>query len=355
MQQLSQQDAECWETIRESNPALASPFFSAEFTRAVAAVRNDAFVAILHSEEGVAGYFPFQRGPHRIGNPIGGILSDYQGAIVRPDLQWNAAELVQACGLAAWDYDHLIASQSQFAPLFHRHYTHSLAIDLTMGYQDYVEQRCAAGSKLIADLNYEERHLTRRHGALSFAAHTKDASLLDLLLGWKQAQYRRTGVRDIFALDWVTTVIRNIHDRQTEDFGGILSCLFVGDRPVAAHFGMRSSRVWQAWFPAYDPEFAEFSPGLLLYIKMAQCAESLGLTCIDLGKGDQPYKLRLVNSRIPICEGSVERSSSLKIFRRFSTAVGNAVRRSPLRSTARFVKRQARRGRSWFNRSRVPR
>ncbi|MBF8187479.1 GNAT family N-acetyltransferase [Nonomuraea sp. K274] len=38
----------------------------------------------------------------------------------------------------------------------------------------------------------------------------------------------------------------------------MLDIVYVGDRPVAAHFGLRSDTVLAGWFPAYDTDFARY-------------------------------------------------------------------------------------------------
>jgi CelD/BcsL family acetyltransferase involved in cellulose biosynthesis len=95
----------------------------------------------------------------------------------------------------------------------------------------------------------------------------------------------------------------------------MLSLLYAGETLVAGHFGMRSSTVWHYWFPAYDRQFARFSPGLALLLKMAQHAEELGLRCIDLGTGMSLYKKRLMNASVSVAEGSIERPSCLLFTR----------------------------------------
>jgi CelD/BcsL family acetyltransferase involved in cellulose biosynthesis len=78
---------------------------------------------------------------------------------------------------------------------------------------------------------------------------------------------------------------------------------------------MRSRTIWHYWFPAYAPQFAKYSPGLLLLLKMCQHAPQIGLRTIDLGTGMTLYKRRLMNASVPVAEGSVERPSWLSLVR----------------------------------------
>ena len=109
--------------------------------------------------------------------------------------------------------------------------------------------------------------------------------------------------------------LERIHTTQSDGCAGRLSLLYAGDRLVAGHMGMRSRTVWHYWFPAYDRETARYSPGLILLLKMAQACEELGLRTIDLGTGITLYKKRLMNTSVPVAEGSVQRPSWLSLWR----------------------------------------
>ncbi len=77
-----------------------------------------------------------------------------------------------------------------------------------------------------------------------------------------------------------------------------------GDTVVAGHIGLRSTTTLAWWFPVYDPAYAAYSPGLLLCIELARAMAEQGLTVLDLGKGDEPYKERLSNTHIPLLRGT---------------------------------------------------
>jgi CelD/BcsL family acetyltransferase involved in cellulose biosynthesis len=305
---------EKWRTLQQSNPDLENPCFAPEFAQAVAAARNDVEIGIIEDRPEIVAIFPFQRKAGGRGVPVGGIVSDYQGLICRPGFSCDPGELLKACRLISWDFDRLLATQQSFKP-FHKLCEPSAVIDLSGGYEAYVAERRAAGTEQIKKCMNLMRRLQLEVGPIQFVPHSPDFSALSKILSWKSQQYRKTGWRDLFALKWGRSLVEQIHANQSESFAGMLSLLYAGDKLVAGHLGMRSRSVWHYWFPAYDPHFAKYSPGLILLLKMAEHAPQIGLRTIDLGTGLTLYKRRLMNASISVAEGTVERPSWLSFLR----------------------------------------
>ena len=316
-----------WRNLQESNPELVSPCFSPEFTQAVAAVRPDVEVAVVQGMNNeIRAFFPFQRHHRTRAIPVGGIVSDYQGIICRPDFECDPRDLLEKCGLVAWDFDRLIASQEFFLP-YHKLCEPSALIDLSRGYAAYVQERRAAGSRQISQCQNSIRRLEREAGPLRFIAHSPDRKLLSQVLAWKSEQYLRTGWRDLFAPGWGRDLVERIHAIQSEKFAGMFSALYAGEHLIAGHLGMRSSSVWHYWFPAYDRRFSRFSPGLILLLHMAEHGPSIGIRALDLGTGMSLYKERLMSASVSVAEGSVERPSWLWLRREAKRAVKSLVGR----------------------------
>lgn len=79
-------------------------------------------------------------------------------------------------------------------------------------------------------------------------------------------------------------------DTTSPDCPGILSVLYAADRPVAAHFGLRSRTVLSCWLPSYDRTVATFSPGRILCLRMIEAAAASGVRLVDFGRGEAAYK-----------------------------------------------------------------
>jgi CelD/BcsL family acetyltransferase involved in cellulose biosynthesis len=332
-----------WSQLQLADPNLASAFFRPEFTQVVAASRGRVFVAVLEHAGGIAGFFPFQRNAWGIGAPVGGSMSDYHGLIAEPSLPLDPLRLLRGCGLRMWSFNHLVASQPAFAAYQEGHST-SPFLDLSRGFAEYRAEKSSAGSKVISQADRKTRKLAREVGALSFQFDEADPAALRRLIQWKSAQYRRTGAPDIFATRWKADLVERIATMRGPEFAGVLSTLRADGQLIAAHLGIRSRTALHWWFPAYDGDFGQFSPGLVLLMQLAANAEQSGVRTLDLGRGDDPYKMRLMSGSVPLAEGAVMRPGPLAMGWRLRGSIDDMVRRGPLadpaRQTVRWVRRQ---------------
>lgn len=320
-----------WRDIQASQACFRSPYFCPEFTRLVAEVRADVKVVVIENDARPVGFLPFQRTPLDGGKPVGGPLSDYHGVIAEAGSEWRPEDLLAATGLGAWSFDHLVDPSGRFTPHSTAQAT-SPTLDLSGGYQKYAEDRRAAGSDYIRKTEGLARKLAREHGELTFRLHD-DGAALDQLMAWKSAQYRESGLTDAFAVPWTRALMAKLARTRSDRFSGLCSTLHAGDKLVAVHVGMRSSSELHYWFPAYDPEFAKYSPGTLLLLRLAETLAEQGVTSIDLGKGDSLYKQRLMTGAVPLGEGFVERPSpvaALRAWQRRAEALAEAGRISGL-------------------------
>ena len=287
---LTPEHIRAWSALQVAVPALSSPFLCPEFTVAVAAVRDDVRVAVLEQGGRMVGFFPHQRGRWFVGEPVGGWLNDLQGVIIPPGADWDAGSLIRACGLLEWRFGRLLASQEPFAPSHVRRHA-SAFIDVSGGYDGYLAEKRRAGvdPEHVQQLERKTRNIEREIGPLRFEPHSDDSDVLAALMRWKVARYAPRGYRDTFAIPWARRLVERVHATQTRGFGGILSVLYAGDEVAAAHMGLRSHSLWHFWFPAYNPRFARYSPGLMLLLKMAQHASAAGLQGIEMGGGSYAF------------------------------------------------------------------
>jgi CelD/BcsL family acetyltransferase involved in cellulose biosynthesis len=302
---LGEAETARWRELQRTDPDLAGPFLAPEFTLGVGLFRDTVRVAVVEDGGRVTGFFPYERGPLGTGHPVGFGLTDLQGIIAPPDLRLDARDLLRACGLGVWDFDHLLAHQLPFAP-FHTAHRVEPVMDLAAGFAAFEEEMRKAAPKTHKTIRYKERKLGRDVGEVRYVFSSRDPADLTRLMAWKSGQYTRTGRTDRFARPWIVDLVRHFH---ATGFG-VLSVLWAGDEPVSAHFGLRSGPVMAGWFPAYDTRFGRYSPGMIGHLRLAQGCADGGITEIAMGRGGKEFKEGFKGREIVIAEGRVARRTA---------------------------------------------
>ncbi|SDQ32658.1 GNAT family N-acetyltransferase [Thermostaphylospora chromogena] len=307
--ELGEAEVTRWRELQKASPSLDNAFLSVEFTLTMGRLRDYVRVAVIEDDDTVVGFFPYERHGFGVGKPLGGFLTTCHGLISVPELKIDARELLRACKLNVIDFDHLVAGQPTFAP-YESDVRPAPIMDLSSGFDAYIEQVRANSPKNFKTVRYKERKLGREQGAVRFEWNSLDPATMRTLLAWKSDQYRRTGRVDRFAQPWIVELVEQCHAMQTDDFAGVLTMLYAGDVPVAGHFGLRTATSLVGWFPAYDPEYARYSPGIMHHLHMAEHAAKAGLRTVDMGKGGKEYKDWLKSGVLLVAEGRIARPSA---------------------------------------------
>jgi CelD/BcsL family acetyltransferase involved in cellulose biosynthesis len=289
--------------------------------------RSDMRVAVLEEGGRVVGYFPFERHAFGIGRAFCYGLADMQAVLHAPGYEWDGVELLESCGLAVWEFDHLIAQQvrhfdpQEYAP------RSSPVVDLTDGWENWIARKKT--STRIKRNREQERKLAREHGSLRFAVDSRDPCHLEQLIQWKSAQYRRTGRFDRFARRWFADGVRRLFETRTDDFSAELSVTFVGERPASLCLSLRSNGILAGWFPAYDIDFAHYSVGTIHQRHLLMHAARNGIRLFDCGAGEEHYKQTFRDFDIRLARGALRRRAVI--------AVAHHVQRTPRKLATEFV------------------
>jgi CelD/BcsL family acetyltransferase involved in cellulose biosynthesis len=302
-----------WRRIQHSHPDLASPFLSPSFAVAVERARGAARVAVLSDPSGIIGFFPYEQRRWGTGIALAKGLSDVQAVLVPPAATVDVREILRACRLRIWEFDHLLGHQVALlsgaaAGLVPER---SPVIDLSDGFEGYQRRQRASSGSFFQSTGRKRRKLEREHGPVRLILADPDHSHLEAVLRWKSAQYRRTGRPDRFANPATRALVAELQQARDPAFSAPLTVLLAGDAVVAGHLGLRSASTLAWWFPAYDPDFGAYSPGLILLLELARAMPEDGLSLLDLGKGDESYKERLSNRQIPLLRGAAARDRHL--------------------------------------------
>lgn len=130
------------------------------------------------------------------------------------------------------------------------------------------------------------RRLEREVGPVTFLLDDPRPEVFDACVKWKSSQYLATGLTDMFADPKNVALFRRLRER------GVLlvSSLHAGDKLLAVHFGSSHDQRLGWWIPAYDHQYAKFSPGRLLLAELMKASYERGDREFDFLIGDEPYK-----------------------------------------------------------------
>jgi CelD/BcsL family acetyltransferase involved in cellulose biosynthesis len=347
--QLSPEQREAWIDIQEGDPQLDSPYFRPEFTCAVADVLPGCEVAVMDGDGRPFGFLPYHRSRGNVAQPVAPEMTDFQGAIVAPGTEWDPAQLLRDCELFALYFDHVIAGQQAFQPYRWSEAT-SPYLDVSGGFEAYLRNRVRAGSESMKKIIRSSRKMERELGPLRLEFLGSDREVFRLLVEWKTRQYYRTKVQNPLASQWRVDLLDRLLSLQTDGLSGVMATLYAGDRVASVLLGMLSRGVFHGWFAVYDVALHQYSPGLILFVKLAQIAVPAGIRRIDLGRGRERFKSTLMTGVSDVAVIGLDLRPVVRPLRRLGFQVESYVRRSALERPVRSLVRNLRavsRFRSW--------
>jgi CelD/BcsL family acetyltransferase involved in cellulose biosynthesis len=128
------------------------------------------------------------------------------------------------------------------------------------------------------------------------------------LLELKSEQCKASGSHDYTTHRWLRSLLEELSALNGEFLAGVQSELRVGGELVAMQFGLRTRSRLHWWFPAYEPSWGRWSPGLSMLLETIKASSEHGLTCVDLGKDLSRYKQEFMNDALYVREGTAHAS-----------------------------------------------
>lgn len=312
-----------WVRIVAETPDLANPFLHPAF--AETADRTLHPVEVAMADGGV--FLPFHR-DGLVAGPVAEGLNEQQAVIgVRSNDVWPQRDWLGEVGIRTLRFDHLLGEQASSLGVWTSRIGGSPQADLSAGFDAYAAARKQAGSSTIRETLRKERKLVRECGEVEYSWHDDAEDVFERLIEWKQVQHQRTGVVDLFDDPTIVDFLRQIRLVDEPAFRARMSVLRAAGRPVAVHLGLFSNRVGHVWYPAYDTDFAAYSPGLILLLKIMRSMSDNGLETLDFGPGPQRYKRSLMTRERPICIGVADQSVVASTVRRSIHALKQSLKR----------------------------
>jgi len=329
----SEQDA--WRMFVLADPALGSPYFALEFAQCCEEARSDTRVLIASRRGQPVAFLPLQTGRLGFARPLAGPLGDVHGVIAEPGFHIDPKDLLRRADIPVFQYHGALASQAGFRSGA-RDVEGSWVMGLSQGYASWESSRQQLAPKAMRNLRARRRRLEELEGGFSFVIADCGDTALHTLLRWKSEQYRRTGVFDAFSVSWIRNLLEAVLRRQSDLFTGICSTLYINGEIAAVHVGMATEKLSHYWFPAYNPDYAQFSPGLLLLLESARHAPALGCEGIELGPGDYGFKKDLGTYQVGLVAGSLGTQSIQNVSQRVLRRIAGQMSRAPLGALSRW-------------------
>jgi CelD/BcsL family acetyltransferase involved in cellulose biosynthesis len=318
--ELTDEERGAWREFVAANPALGSPYFCLEFAECCEEARSDTRVLIAREQGQLIGFLPMQTGHFGYVRPLAGPLGDLHGVICPPDQPVELCSWLKAAHIPVFEFHGALASQDCFRkPGFE--IEGSWVIDLSEGFDAWMAARQAANAKAMRNVRTRYKRLDDLAGEHSFVMADNRAEALDAMIRWKRDQYLQTGVFDVFSVAWTRRLLEAVLRRESDSFSGVCSTLQVDGEIVAVHVGMSSERMCQFWFPAFNRDFSQVSPGLLMLVETARTCSQLGHEGIELGPGDFQFKRELSSFQIGISHGHYTNASLMGLLREGSAAL----------------------------------
>jgi CelD/BcsL family acetyltransferase involved in cellulose biosynthesis len=316
---LAESDLALWEQLRLVNPTLASPFLAADFTRIAAKIVPKSFVAKFTRHGEIIGFFPFQRRSGAI-YPLGSPLSDVHGVICAPENTLSFDQVFELLGKRSLKVLNWVGSIEGAI----EHQT-LLAVMPERGFEGWQAQQNAKHHRFFKDKARGRRNFQAELGEIVVETGVRESALLDHMIDLKRQQYLRTGHHDIFSCHWTRDLLHALMAHEGK-FGASMAIKNGGGKRVAFEYALHDGTTYHFWFPAYEPEFSRFSPGILLTLDTMSEMAKRGYTIFNFGQSGAAYKNYFCNDAITLYEAS-RRSSSIEATLGGQVArIANAVR-----------------------------
>lgn len=289
-----------WSQFRAASNRYASPYFDLRYVLAAEEASPGGEVAVLHRAGRIVGFLPFQRRGGLI-QPLGAPMTDYHGPLAAPGETITLRQVIEALDGRSYRFTGLVADDAAGARHLASH--RILQADLSSGFDAWLADRELRHPRFFKGKRRNRRALEREVGPLQFKWSRDEDGLLDYVIGLKRAQYRRTGLHDIFGCGWTERMLRVLVEAREPDFGLGFATLRAGGSLISAEVALLSGGVYHLWLPVYEPAYARYGPGMLMTLDTLQAIAAEGVQKVDFGRDDADYKRYLADPAGTVLEG----------------------------------------------------
>ncbi|MEN0653002.1 MULTISPECIES: GNAT family N-acetyltransferase [Hyphobacterium] len=319
---------------------LTTPLLHPDFAILMGRVRKDVRIVCAFEGGRLVAVLPLHRRPGGLARPLGAPFADIQGMIAAPDFAMPLSALFDKAGIRALHFDAAADPQGRLGDLAEAEPLHLMRVNDDL--DAVLENQRAQHAKRYKNHRRLARQLERERGHVELVAPDRDAAAFDTLIGWKRAQFERTGRHDVLAPRWAGEMMRTLFLEAQGEAEGLMVTLRVEGQVAAGLYGIRTGSDYNPWIAAFDPDFAPWSPGQLILHALMEKMPDLGLTRVDLAGGHDHYKKYYANAHETMRAGMVTASGLARArtdLVRLPWSLGEAMPGAVSRQVARLHRR----------------
>lgn len=307
-----------------------SAFMLPGFTSAVGQARGDARVAVLEDGGRAVGFWPMHLRPLGLARPIGAPFSDQHGPVLAQGAAFDPQDALRQAGVSSYSYSALFDPRG--AVCAGGQDSHTVYIAAPNGCGDaYLERLRAAHKRYFKSLNRRRRRAEKDEAMdLRLTLDDRDPDAFDTILSWKRSQYAATGKHDVLGSKWSRIMLEALKAQGARDYGLRVCTLRDGDRMIAGEICLLGADTLHSWIVAYDPGYADLTPGLQLLRGIIGSAHELGAARVNLGAGHGYYKRFFCLEHGTVHEGAVFADTPAGAGRRYASELWRGVEAAPL-------------------------
>lgn len=287
-----------FDQIRDSDPRYDDPMFDPLFARIVADCRDDAWLGLALDGGELIGFWPLHRNGEDWARPIGGPFADCQAPVIPARIDLEPGAFLAGLGLAGITMTGYTPRPGEPCPTDERTGAHLSLLD--RGLDHFFTEQQRLFPKHDKKMRRLRRNLHRAHSEITVCYDDPDEDHLSRLIEIKQRQFRDTGRHDVLAAPWSRAFIGRLRAARGPRLRTVLTTLSIDGKFAAGALNLCSDRVVHGWITAYEREFAEFSPGLMLVDEILKGMPARGLSIYDAGPGLEHYKKYHCNAMRPL-------------------------------------------------------
>ena len=288
--------------FRDQDPTKDSPLFDPSLVKIIAKVRPDIRLGVAFDNDEPIGFWPMHIRPGHWARPLCSPFSDWQSPILKDGTKLTERAFLEGLGVGGMTMQGLKPrlTSSDYSDL-ERGEAH-IAVQMD-GSSRFIEDQSDAFPKHFKKMRRVTRKLEREYDSWEFRLDDRSDDSLDWLITKKREQFHRTGRHDVLGAEWSRAFLDAAWREPSSTFRLNLSTLWIDNQIAAAELNMCSPTVMHGWLVAYETEYKNLAPGLLILHLILSNLDQLGVTSYDLGAGASHYKRFYSNFSMPIYSG----------------------------------------------------